>query len=134
MLIIFNKWIGWGMSCWSKIPRGSPTISEIEANLHQDFPASTHNNFMDRWTGAYSIGLTIPEKLSCPNNNNKIIETIWNRIRIGYLTVIYHTVCMPMHLLPSLLHKRLWPGNTKREVSLYCWPPVWLVWISLFFK
>ncbi len=26
------------------------------------------------------------------------------------------------------------PGNTKGEVSLYHWPPVWLVWISLFCK
>ncbi len=27
------------------------------------------------------------------------------------------------------------PGNTKKgEVSLYHWPPVWLVWISLFCK
>jgi hypothetical protein len=25
-------------------------------------------------------------------------------------------------------------GNTKGEVSLYHWPPVWLVWISLFCK
>ncbi len=25
-------------------------------------------------------------------------------------------------------------GVLKGEVSLYCWPPVWLVWISLFCK
>jgi len=25
-------------------------------------------------------------------------------------------------------------GMLKGEVSLYCWPPVWLVWISLFCK
>ncbi len=25
-------------------------------------------------------------------------------------------------------------GILKGEVSLYCWPPVWLVWISLFCK
>jgi len=25
-------------------------------------------------------------------------------------------------------------GNTKGEVSLYRWPPVWLVWITLFCK
>ncbi len=40
------------LSCWSKIPCGSPTISEIEANFHQDFLASTHSGFyqgqMDR--------------------------------------------------------------------------------------
>jgi len=23
-------------------------------------------------------------------------------------------------------------GNTKGEVSLYCWPPVWLVWNQLY--
>jgi len=32
-----------------------------------------------------------------------------------------------------------WPGGAvqgilKGEVSLYSWPPVWLVWISLFCK
>ncbi len=26
----------------------------------------------------------------------------------------------------------LQPGNTKGEVSLYCWPPVWLVWNQLY--
>jgi len=25
-------------------------------------------------------------------------------------------------------------GVLKGEVSRYCWPPVWLVWISLFCK
>jgi hypothetical protein len=28
----------------------------------------------DRWIRAYSIGLTIPGKLSCPNNDKKIFE------------------------------------------------------------
>ncbi len=31
-------------------------------------------------------------------------------------------------------HVTVEAGNTKGEVSLYHWPPVWLVWISLFCK
>ncbi len=37
--------------------------------------------------------------------------------------------------LPSLaynLRASLGPGNTKGEVSLYDWPPVWLVWNQLY--
>ncbi len=41
-----NKWIGYGPSCLSKIPCGSPTISEILVNYHQDFLASTHSHFL----------------------------------------------------------------------------------------
>ncbi len=33
------------LSCWSKIPHGSPTISKILVNFHQDFMTSVHNNF-----------------------------------------------------------------------------------------
>ncbi len=29
IILIVNKWIGRGLSCWSKIPRGLPTICEI---------------------------------------------------------------------------------------------------------
>jgi len=28
-MIIFNKWIGRGLSCWYKIPCESPSISKI---------------------------------------------------------------------------------------------------------
>ncbi len=41
-------WIGWGLICWSKIPHGLPTISEIEVNLHQDFVVSAHSDFFQR--------------------------------------------------------------------------------------
>jgi hypothetical protein len=36
-------------------------------------------------------------------------------------------------LLENMWHRGvLKQGILKGEVSLYCWPPVWLVWISLF--
>ncbi len=38
---------------------------------------------------------------------------------------------------PSASPTRWWcmkSGNTKGEVSMYHWPPVWLVWISLFWN
>jgi hypothetical protein len=55
-----------------KIPRGSPTSSEIYANYHQDFAAAnTATSSKDRWIGAYSIGLTIPWKLGCPIRKKK---------------------------------------------------------------
>jgi hypothetical protein len=39
--MIFNKWIGQSLSCWPKIPCGSPTISkQIVIIFHQDFVAS----------------------------------------------------------------------------------------------
>jgi hypothetical protein len=42
-------------------------------------PTTTKNSWLaptaasskDRWIGAYSIGLTIPGKVGCPNNNKK---------------------------------------------------------------
>jgi hypothetical protein len=44
--MIFNEWIGRGLSCWSKIPPGLLKISEIKVNFHQDFVASMHNDFV----------------------------------------------------------------------------------------
>ncbi len=49
---MFGRWTEWGQSCWSKIPHGSPKITEINVNFHQDFVASTLRDFfqgqMDR--------------------------------------------------------------------------------------
>jgi hypothetical protein len=44
-MIRFGRWSGRGLNWWSKIPRGSPTISKIKVNFHQDFMASTHSDF-----------------------------------------------------------------------------------------
>ncbi len=50
--MIINKWIGQGLSCWSKIPCRSPAISKIYVNFHQDLMVSMHSYFyqgqMDR--------------------------------------------------------------------------------------
>jgi hypothetical protein len=49
---MFGEWITRGLSCWSKIPHGSPTMSEIKVNFYQDLVAGTHTDFfqgqMDR--------------------------------------------------------------------------------------
>ncbi len=45
MVIIFNEWIGQGLSYWSKIPCGSPTIGEILVYNNQGFVSSTHSDF-----------------------------------------------------------------------------------------
>ncbi len=42
--MLFNMWIRCGLSCWSKIHCGSPTISKIIVNPHQDFIACTHSD------------------------------------------------------------------------------------------
>jgi hypothetical protein len=52
IIIRFGTWMWGGRSCWSKIPHGSPIISRIKVNFHQDFVASMYSNFflgqMDR--------------------------------------------------------------------------------------
>ncbi len=46
--MIFNEWIGRGISCWSKISCGSPTICK---NFHPDFVASPYSSFFEgHWT------------------------------------------------------------------------------------
>ncbi len=51
-MIRFGRWIGQGLSCWPKIPRRSPTMSEIKVNFHHDIVTSMHRDFfrgqMDR--------------------------------------------------------------------------------------
>ncbi len=40
-----NKLMERGLSCSSKITRGSQTICKIKFNYHQDFVASAHSDF-----------------------------------------------------------------------------------------
>ncbi len=54
--MIFNKMIGLSLIWWSKIPCGSPTISEIKVKT--SWPARTATSSKDRWTGDYSFGIT----------------------------------------------------------------------------
>ncbi len=70
--IVFNKFIGQGLSCWSEIPWELPTISQILVIFHQDFVASIHSNFFQGQTGrGCSIGLTMPRSLCCPSMKKK---------------------------------------------------------------
>ncbi len=46
IVIKFGRWVGRGLRCSSKIHHGSPTISEKNFSFHQDFMASTHNDFL----------------------------------------------------------------------------------------
>ncbi len=50
-----------GLSCRSKIPRESPTISEIKVNAHQDFVASMYSGFFQ---GQMERGLFYSPNLS----------------------------------------------------------------------
>ncbi len=47
---MFNKLIVRGLSSWSKISCGSPIISEVYANYHQDFMARMHSDFLQGQT------------------------------------------------------------------------------------
>ncbi len=40
----------------------------------------------------------------------------------------------PTNSITSVFKWTFNQGILKEEVSLYCWPPVWLVWITLFCK
>ena len=59
--MIFNKMIGLSLIWWSKIPCGSPTISEIKVKISR--PACAATSSMDRWIGSYLPN--IPGKLGC---------------------------------------------------------------------
>ncbi len=71
--IIFNKWIGNGLSWWSKIPCGSPAIGKILSSIFTTTSQSacTATSAKGKTNRDYSIGLTIARKLTCPKYNNK---------------------------------------------------------------
>jgi len=45
IIVMFKKSSGRGLSCWSNVICGSPTISEIKVNFYLDFVASMYSNF-----------------------------------------------------------------------------------------
>ncbi len=49
--IIFDKWTGRGLRCWSQIPCGSPIIGKILFNNHKDIMVNTCSNFLRGQTG-----------------------------------------------------------------------------------
>jgi hypothetical protein len=69
--ILFKLWIGCGLSCWSKIHCGSPTVSEIKVNLHQDFIACTHSDLFQ--------GLTDTDQFYWPNHSKETADQTWRR-------------------------------------------------------
>ncbi len=71
--IIFNKVIGWGLSCSSKIPFGSPTISKIFLSTYVKTSRSVHivTSSRGRQLETYLTDLTTPAKPRCPNKKNK---------------------------------------------------------------
>ncbi len=54
-MLIFNKWIEVGLSYWSQIPCGSPTISKIlpSTTIKTLSPAHGVTSFKDRWIGLF---------------------------------------------------------------------------------
>ncbi len=45
---------------------------------------------------------------------------------------VFHRVKICSHCVQKGVTKTVKPGDTKGELSLYCWPPVWLVWNQLY--
>jgi hypothetical protein len=46
-------------------------VKHKSTTIKTSWPALAAIYSKERWIGAYSIGLIIPGKLGCPNNNNK---------------------------------------------------------------
>jgi hypothetical protein len=74
IIIIFIKWIGWGLSRCSKTNCESPTISDYKSTtIKASWSACRAASSKDRWIEAYSIGLTIPRKLGSTNTNTSML-------------------------------------------------------------
>jgi hypothetical protein len=64
--------------------------------------------------------------------------TLLANVRLGWKTFQRQIVLFSeipdtqVNVFVSGKFSQLRPGNTKGEVSLYCWPPVWLVWNWLY--
>ncbi len=78
ILVISSKRIERGLSCWSKIPHGSPTISKMLSSTSTKTLRIAHpvTSSVDRWIQAYSIGIAILGKLSCPNKKKEEWEML----------------------------------------------------------
>ncbi len=63
--IIFNKWAGWGLNHWCKIPCRSPTIREILSSLSVKTLGWVRAIISSKvkWILSFLIGLTFPGKL-----------------------------------------------------------------------
>jgi hypothetical protein len=80
IIIMLNKWTVEGTSCWSKIPRGSPTIRIIQStSTKTPRPAHASTSPYGRLIRAYSIGLTSLGKLSCPKKKKKKLMYVPNQ-------------------------------------------------------
>ena len=61
--------------------------------------------------------------------HSKWLITYWEHASV--LTACFHTKCMVTSWVHAYMMRQ---GILKGEVSMYSWPPVWLVWISPFCK
>ncbi len=95
-IIIFNKWIGWGLSCSSKIPRWLPTIWQILSSTFSKtlWPAYTATSSKERRIEAYSFGLSNLGKLGYSNLKKKkktfnvcVCKKLWQ-----FLVVVINSV------------------------------------------
>jgi hypothetical protein len=70
---MFNDQIHCGLSCWSKIPGGLPTISKIlpATSIKTSWPTCTMTSSKVRQMSAYSVGLAISGKINCANKKKK---------------------------------------------------------------
>ncbi len=81
------------------------------------------------------LSLCHPDIYVAPTPANKIIGVTTKPLvgKISFGQVPFDPKSYNIQTL-TRLHYKVRPGNTKGEVSLCHWPPVWLVWISLFCK
>ncbi len=74
---IFNNRIGLGLSCWSKIPFGSPTISKLllPTSIKTSWPVRTATSSKYRQIGVYLNGITIQGKIWLPKEGEEETES-----------------------------------------------------------
>jgi hypothetical protein len=82
-----------------------------------------------RTTNLFLSGHSRLELLSW-NNLDQL--QIFALVKHSLIIINKFIIYLQTFVLHLFIYSTLDPGNTKGEVSLYCWPPVWLVWNWLY--
>ncbi len=88
----------------------------------------------------HQMAVPVPSIGCCVLNHHNLFYQIQNALAFNRDTCCH--LALSLRLLPSYFlsvpgadgFEPLNQGILKGDVSLYCWPPVWLVWMSLFCK
>jgi hypothetical protein len=89
---------------------------------------SIHNPF---YCFCFKIWLTLKWCLQVASCSTGVCNVKFLHLKKKRIEFCSKLACLSLPAIYTLGKKR---GILKGEVSLYCWPPVWLVWISLFCK